>query len=221
MEEKFAWHSSWWIGAGAFMLAAAIQLGSSVWPDKIKHHPDVVVALGIIGALFIIAGTVQAIRGWINSRAKTASNVSPLEIIFEPLNPARRFWEMLAPLDAYKRVTPAYWEHRVEVRNNAPVTLRNVAVTVEHTGPVPQQLRRAPFARTRAECCDINPGCSEMAIVSNWPHPKTRIGSLCGDSAWGYGPMRVVASADDTLPAEKVFEFNPETDQMLFERGKY
>jgi hypothetical protein len=60
-----------------------------------------------------------------------------------------------------------------------------------------------------------------MVIVSRWHHPKTRIGSLSGDSAWGYGPMRIVASADNTLPEERIYDFNPETDQMLFERGKY
>jgi hypothetical protein len=44
---------------------------------------------------------------------------------------------------------------------------------------------------------------------------------LAGPSAWGYGPIRVVASADNTIPAQTIFDFNYEKEQMLFERGKY
>jgi hypothetical protein len=41
---------------------------------------------------------------------------------------------------------------------------------------------------------------------------------LAAESAWAYGPIKVIASANDTLPAEKTYDFNYETDQMLFER---
>jgi hypothetical protein len=63
MDHKSEWHASWWIGAGAFMLAAAIQIGSSVWPDKIKPHLYSVIALGIIGTLFILC------RHWTSNMA--------------------------------------------------------------------------------------------------------------------------------------------------------
>jgi hypothetical protein len=221
MGEKAAWHSSWWIGAGAFMLAAAIQIGSSVWPDQIKPHPYAVITLGIIGALFVLAGIGRAIWLWIDSRAKTSSITSPLEIIFEPLNPARRFWSLESHLDDYKRLIGTFWEHRIEIKNNSSVTLRNVTVMVERTGPSPVKPQRALFVRTKTESCDINPGCSELVLVNRWPHPKTQVGMLAGPSAWGYGPINVIASAHDTLPAETIFDFNYETDQMLFERGKY
>jgi hypothetical protein len=217
MDHKSEWHASWWIGAGAFMLAAAIQIGSSVWPDKIKPHLYSVIALGIIGTLFILAGIGRAIWHWIASRTKTSSTTSPLEIIFEPLNPARRFWSLESHIDDYKRLIGTFWEHRLEIKNNSSVTLRNVTVIVERTGPSPVKPQRVPFIRTNTETCDINPGCSELVLVNRWPHPKTQVGMLAGPSAWGYGPVIVIASADDALPAKRRFAFNYETDQMFFD----
>jgi len=70
------------------------------------------------------------------------------------------------------------------------------------------------------ESCDINPGCGELVLVNRWPHPRVQIGMLAGDSAWGYGPIKVIASANDTLPSGTIFDFNYETDQMFFGRGK-
>jgi hypothetical protein len=40
---------------------------------------------------------------------------------------------------------------------------------------------------------------------------------LAGESAWGYGPIKIIASADDTAPSVRIFQFNYETDQMLFD----
>jgi hypothetical protein len=44
---------------------------------------------------------------------------------------------------------------------------------------------------------------------------------LAGRSAWGYGPIQVIASGDDVLPAERKFAFNYETEQMLFDEEVY
>lgn len=205
------------IGAGIAVLTSVAQ----IYSEYMRKHPAYAWVAGIIATLMILIPLAHTALLWFR-RKEGVSALSPLEIIFEPLNPARRFWELLAPLDDYKRVTPAYWEHRVEIRNNSPITLRNVVVTFQHDGAQPRAPQRALFARTKTESCDLNPGCSEMVIVSHLWHPKYgRIGQLSGPSGWGHGPIIVIASADNTAPAEKVFDANPETDQLLFERGKY
>jgi uncharacterized membrane protein len=126
---------------GASMLAAAIQIGSSVWPDEIKPHPYAVIVLGIAGTLFISAGVGRAIWIWIISRVKATHIISPLEIIFEPLNPARKLWSLESHVDDYKRLIGNFWEHRVEIKNNFPIILRNVAVSVERIGAFPVKLK--------------------------------------------------------------------------------
>jgi hypothetical protein len=154
---------------------------------------------------------------WVTSRTKTATIASPLEIIFEPLNPARKFWSLEAKIDFYHRVSGPYWEYRMEIKNDSDKTLRNVAVTVEHIGASPVKPRRADFVRLNTETCDLQPACSELVAVIRWPHPKVQVGMFAGESAWGYGPIRVIASADDVQPTERRFAFNYETDQMLFD----
>ena len=219
--KKFGWHTSVWIGMGAFVLAASVQIGSSTWPDKIRPHPYVFIAFIGVGLLCVTIPAIRAVWTFISNRINPSIDKSPLEIIFEPLNPARRFWSLVSHVDDYKRLIGNFWEHRVEVKNNSLVTLRNVVVTVEKIGPMPVMAQRATFVRTGLNYCDINPGCSELVLVNRHPHPKIQEGSLAGRSAWGYGPIKIVVSADNTLPAETIYDFNYETDQMLFERGKY
>jgi hypothetical protein len=178
-------------------------------------------ALLFFGLVCVVVPPAHRIYIWSSTKRISAAKQSPLEIIFEPLNPARRFWSRESHFDDYKRLIGTFWEHRVEIRNNSLATLRNVAVTLERTGTVPVKPQRAFFIRAKTESCDINPGCSELVLVNRWPIHKPQVGSLAGPSAWGYGPIKVIASADDTVPTETVFDFNYETDQMLFERGKY
>lgn len=191
-----------------------------IFSDHVKHHPHWALAFGVFAFMMIVLpiadSAVKLLRGH-----SSPKNDTPLEIIFEPLNPARRFWSMESHFDDYKRLVGTFWEHRVEVKNTSSVTLRNVKVTVERTGPLPQPPQQSAFTRTKTDLCDINPGCSELVLVTRWPVPKRQVGMLSSDSAWGYGPIEVTASADNVPPAKVVFDFNYETDQMLFERGKY
>jgi hypothetical protein len=189
----------------------------SYWPDKFKLHPYWLALAFAVGFLMMIIPAAHSIYRWLCPGASPEEPLSPLEIIFEPLNPARRFWSLEAKRDFYGRVDGPYWEYRIEIKNGSDRTIRNVAVMVEHVGASPVKPRRADFVRLNAESCDLQPGCSELAAIVRWPHPKKRIGDLSGSSAWGYGPMKIVASADDAPPAERVFEFNPETEQMLFD----
>lgn len=86
---------------------------------------------------------------------------------------------------------------------------------------MPQRPQKAAFDRTHTDSCDINPGCTELVLVNRWPLEKRQAGMLAGESAWGYGPIKVTASADNTPSVAVIFDFNYDTDQMLFERGKY
>jgi hypothetical protein len=145
-------------------------------------------------------------------------SVSPLEIVFDPSNPARRFWSMESPKDEHGvRLPGAFWEHRVEIRNNSMKTLRNVSITIEHMGPMPIRPFDTVFDKIKNTSCDLKPGCSELAPVVRWHIPKKLEGYLAGSSAWGYGPIKITASADDTAPSVRTFQFNYETDQMLFD----
>ena len=115
------------------------------------------------------------------------------------------------------RLPGVFWEHRVEIKNKSPKTLRNVSVTTEHIGLMPIRPRDAVFDKIKKTTCDLNPGCSELVPVMRWHIPKELAGNLAGPSAWGYGPIKITASADDAVPSVRVFQFNYETDQMLFD----
>jgi hypothetical protein len=51
--------------------------------------------------------------------------VSPLEIIFDPSNPARRFWSMESLRNEKGEVLPgSVWQYKIEIRNNSSKTLK-------------------------------------------------------------------------------------------------
>jgi hypothetical protein len=111
-----------------------------------------------------------------------------------------------------------FWEHRVEIRNNSERTLRNVSATIEHIGQLPVRPYDSVFDKIKKTSCDLKPGCSELVPVMRWPNPKQQAGMPCGPSAWIYGPVKITASADDTPPSVRIFQFNYETEQMLFDK---
>lgn len=62
-------------GAGAWLVAVVLGAGSSVWPEYIKPHPYWVIALGVAGALMLLAPVIQ----WFHPIFKDA-NADPLKI---------------------------------------------------------------------------------------------------------------------------------------------
>jgi hypothetical protein len=184
MAKTAEWHASWRIGAGAFLIAAAVQIGSSVWPEKIKPHPYLFVGLFLVGLAFVVVPTARALWSFVSHHRHPEEPVAALEIIFEPMNPARRFWSLESHTDAIGRRYPPYWEYRVEIKNSSAKTIRNVMVIVERTGPCPEMPYVPPFKRTQLEKCDINPNCSELVKVITWPQSKILKGMLAGESAW-------------------------------------
>ena len=143
---------------------------------------------------------------------------SPLEIIFDARNPSRRFWSMESVSDGSGQATgKAVWEYRVEIKNNSPQTLRDVLVTREHLGRMAIRPIEVVFDRTKSNFCDLNPYTSELVKVLSWPIPIKQPGMLSSETALEYGPIKLVASAADTLPAIKHFEFDYQKEPMLRE----
>jgi hypothetical protein len=175
----------------------------------------------LVGLAFIVVPTARALWSFVSHDLHPEERVAALEIIFEPMNPARRFRSLESHTDAIGRRHPPYWEYRVEIKNNSAKTIRNVMVIVERTGQCPEMSYVPPFKRTQLEKCDINPGWSELVKVITWPQPKILEGMLAGESAWAYGPVKVTASADDTPAAVKLYAFNYQKEQMFFDLEVY
>lgn len=153
------------------------------------------------------------------SRAKQSrTEETPLEIIFDAQNPSQRFWSKEAVRDGNGQPTgKAVWEYRVEIKNTSSQTLRDVLVTREHLGRMAIRPTEVVFDRTRKNFCDINPHTSELVKVLGWPIPINPPGTLSSETALEYGPIKVVASAADVLPAIKYFEFDYQKTPMLRE----
>jgi hypothetical protein len=143
----------------------------------------------------------------------------PLEIIFDDTNPSRRFWSMESPVDnAGNKLPGAFWEYRVEIKNNSMQTLRNVSVTTERLGQLPQRPFDHMFDKIKEKKCDIKPQTSELVPVLRWPIPIRQSGMLAGPSALlGYGPLKITASADDVLPYIRTFNFDYQVEPMIFD----
>ena len=192
-----------------------------IFSEYLRQHPIYAWIMGFIGIGMILLPVGHTIVMHFKKSRHPSVDVSPLEVIFEPLNPARRFWSLESHFDDNGKLLGTFWEHRIEIRNNSTVTLRNVVVMMECTGSMPQKPEKATFTRTKTDSCDINPRCSELVRVTRWSVNKSQVGFLTGKAAWGYGPIEIVASADNVIPVKAVFDFNYQSDQMLFERGKY
>ncbi|MGA8221161.1 MAG: deaminase [Candidatus Acidiferrales bacterium] len=159
-------------------------------------------------------------RDFIQDResAVLSTRVSPLEIIFDSSNPARRFWSVESVTNKEGEVLPgSILQYRVEIRNNSSKSVKNVSVTREHVGQMPIRPVDLIFDKTKKPVCDINPDHSELAVVFNWPIPTNPVGLLSGPTAREYGPIKLIASAADTLPTTKVFEFDYQQSPMLRE----
>ena len=143
--------------------------------------------------------------------------ISPLKIIFDPANPARRFWSLENnpnPNDPNRNFPPS-WEYRIEVKNISSKTMKNVRVTVEHIGPLPQRPEQRMFDITKTHSYDINPDIGVLVPVVRFD-PTPRPGLLAFSSALAYGPIKVTATAEDTPPVERVFQFDYQQTPAIF-----
>ncbi|MGI8569310.1 MAG: hypothetical protein ACR2KT_09720 [Methylocella sp.] len=180
------------------------------------YLPAYMIGLIALG-FFALAG--HGANVWESRQAKRQKKADgPLEIIFDPNNPARRFWSMESPRDENGNQKPGvFLEYRADIKNNSSETLRNVSVTIEHIGHLPVRPVDTTFDKIKNISCDLKPGCSELIAVVRWPIPKLQPGMLAGPSAWAYGPIKLTASADDVHPAERIFQFDYQAEPMLFD----
>jgi hypothetical protein len=143
---------------------------------------------------------------------------SPLQIIFDPTNPARRFWSRESPKDEHGNKNPGvFWEYRVDIKNSSSKTIRNVSVTVEHIGRMPVRPIDTIFDKIGRASCDLKPGCSELVPVIRWPIPLIQAGMLADSSALAYGPVKITAAGDDVRPSIRTFHFDYQREPMLFD----
>ena len=188
----------------------------SWWPDLFKPYRYLLGAAFILAFLMAVVPIIYTVVIWGKSKRDFQDQESPLEIIFEPLNPDRQFWSMEAPRDAYGRIIKTVWEHRVLIRNQSDATLRNISVMIERSGAIPDKPHRGLFIRTQKDACDLQPGCGELiAIIESPINKKTPIGGIPG---FAYGPIKITASADDVSPAVRWFDFDWQSEQGLFSR---
>jgi hypothetical protein len=87
---------------------------------------------------------------------------------------------------------------------------------VEHTGGMPLRPVDSIFDKNRKTSCDLKPGCSELIPIIRWPIPAIQAGMLAGSTALEYGPVTVMASADDARPTMRIFKFDYQAEPMLF-----
>ncbi len=191
------------------------------------HAADWIASLAgwlFVLAVFVAVGDVAWIiatwRGGRGSKAVEPTLHPSLEIHFDPSNPARRFWSFESPRDRDGNQLPGiFYEYRVAVFNPMGRTIRNVSVTVEHVGMLPQRPMAQTFDKDRSQRRDIQPGCFELVPVVRWPHPKIQAGMLANLSAIvAYGPIVVTVSADDAAPVIRQFWFDYQREPMLFDR---
>jgi hypothetical protein len=137
--------------------------------------------------------------------------------MFDPQNPDRRSWSQESPRDKDGvRLAGICWEYRILVRNTSNTrTMRNVCATIEGMGMLPRRPEFVVFDATQMTTSDIQPGAERLIVILRWPCPAIQAGMAAGESA--YGPVKVVITADDVPPVERVFRVNPERLPMLYD----
>lgn len=141
------------------------------------------------------------------------NEASPLEIIFDPNNRFGRFWS-IEPPEWSKTIS--YWIYKLEIKNNSSKTLRNVSLEIEFIGEMHEGPFEQIFDKTNQTLCDLKPGCSTFTSILRWPTTPLP-GMLAGSSALAYGPIKATASADDTKPSVRVFQFDYQKEPMLYD----
>jgi hypothetical protein len=170
----------------------------------------VIIALWIFEASF---RTTQKLRDQLAIYDKQ----TPLEIIFDPENPNKRFWS-LEPMkdDGGKQIPGQYWEYRASIKNKSSIkSVRNVRVTVESIGAFPTRPEQSHFDIDKKTHTDLSPLEDRLAVIRCWHHPAIVQGMAYGRDV--YGPIKMTVNADDVSPTMAIFGFDPERTPMVWE----
>ena len=175
----------------------------------------------LVGALVVLCAWIFEASFRITDRlnetiaSSLRSQEAPLEIIFDPTNPGRRFWSIEPMKDENgKQIAGSFWEYRAVIKNKSVRSVRNVKVTVEAIGIMPTRPEPSQFDINKKPLIDLTPNEETLAVIRRWYNPPKVEGMVVGDA---YGPIKMTASADDVLPTTRVFQFDPMQTPMIFE----
>lgn len=220
-----------WIG-GLYALASLFIFIRDDWWQPANDSKWKIVAMiphftweeWALGGLIIALFWVFEASYRVHERSKTRIDElerltsSPLEIIFDPSNPAQRFWKRTLAKDKDSNILAiTLWEYRVGIRNKSGKTVRNVRVSIESLGLMPVDPRDVGFLKDSKECRDISPSYTEFVPVW-WVWPP-QPGDAWGPTATAFhGPIRIIARGDDIAPSEALFDYRPEETPVLVMR---
>jgi hypothetical protein len=138
---------------------------------------------------------------------------SALEVIFDKENLGNQFWSLKAVTFDDKIVSGI--EYRVKVRNRTNKTIYGVKATIENIGPMGKTPTGLICDQTGEPTFTLDPNASAFIRLFFIPLPIEEPGTLTRESAFAYGPIKVVVSALDTIAVEREFQFNPRNDPMI------
>lgn len=146
----------------------------------------------------------------------------PIEIRYDNGSSHHHFYRLISKnLDGENKSIPCY-EYGVRIKNISRKTLKDVNVTIAFNGSqkIFPEFRKSDLTGTTHY--NINPK-SEVFVPLIWlPAPRKRLpGYLCYKSAWDYGPIKVTVSALDKKACVKIFHFNWESKQVLFDSKSF
>jgi hypothetical protein len=143
--------------------------------------------------------------------------LSPLDIIFDPTNPGRKFWSHESPRDPSGLQLPGViWEYRVLIRNTSTTqTAKNVSATVEGFGALSRRPEHALFDIGQTTATDLQPGAERLIVVLRWPYPAIQAGMAVGEGA--YGPLKITVTADDIPAKSRLFRFDYQRTPMIYD----
>jgi hypothetical protein len=114
-----------------------------------------------------------------------------------------------------KQVAGSFWEYRALIKNTSLKTIRNVKVTVEAIGVMPSRPEPSQFDINKKHLIDLTPDEEALVLIRRWYNPPIVVGMAIGEGI--YGPIKMMASADDIQPTIKLFQFDPMQTPMIFE----
>lgn len=185
----------------------------------IAHLPAYQIALLALLFFALAANGANALEKLWTRHKERISHHSPLQIIFDTSNPHNRFWERMSPRDKTGNKLPGLvWEYRVKIQNTSSKTVRNVRLSRESSGLIPELPSDLVFQKDGKQNRDLHPKVPEYVAVL-WKFPP-QAWDAWGETATAFhGPIKIIASGDDVAPAECEFDYYPDQLPVIVQRG--
>jgi len=219
----------WGKGLGVLYALAALYdfIRDDLWRPKDPEKWAILKLMPHLSPAWWGAGALAVLCVWmfeasfrittrLNETIASLRRPSPLQIIFDPLNPGERFWSRGSVKHPTEARFVSYMEYRVQVANTSTKTIRNVRVSIEGYGLLPRLPEDIGFKKDGVPVCDIQPGHSELV-------PVLQLGPPQEGNAWGttakelHSPIVVIARGDDIPPASIAFSYHPNDVPALIE----